>query len=244
MVTIDDQPWFVATDSLLGMGYPTTSNSMIIKKLDKCEVILKQIEEGVRSVNLISESGLYKLIMRSDKPQAKPFQDWVTKVVLPRYKQKPKLGMPVVDPIINPIVPAVGRSNPVKTMSSLEIAELTGKAHNDVLKDIRRILAAGDIDEGRFSSIYRDGMNREKLCYNLPRLECDLVITGYSIPYRVAILRRWQELEATVAEQQAPAKQLSVAEMTLMVLTNLQEQVSQLSLERDQAVYSLPISLY
>ncbi len=36
---------------------------------------------------LISESGLYKLIMRSDKPLAKPFQDWVTKEVLPSIRK-------------------------------------------------------------------------------------------------------------------------------------------------------------
>jgi prophage antirepressor-like protein len=36
---------------------------------------------------LISESGLYKLIMRSDKETAKPFQDWVTKEVLPSIRK-------------------------------------------------------------------------------------------------------------------------------------------------------------
>ena len=39
------------------------------------------------AANIISESGLYKLIMRSDKPQAKPFQDWVTKEVLPSIRK-------------------------------------------------------------------------------------------------------------------------------------------------------------
>lgn len=42
---------------------------------------------SVARITLISESGLYKLIMRSDKPQAKPFQDWVTKVVLPAIRK-------------------------------------------------------------------------------------------------------------------------------------------------------------
>lgn len=36
---------------------------------------------------LISESGLYRLILRSDKPQAGPFQDWVTQVVLPAIRK-------------------------------------------------------------------------------------------------------------------------------------------------------------
>lgn len=39
------------------------------------------------SVALVSESGLYKLIMRSDKPEAKAFQDWVTREVLPAVRK-------------------------------------------------------------------------------------------------------------------------------------------------------------
>ncbi len=36
---------------------------------------------------IISESGLYKLIMRSDKPEARAFQNWVTQVVLPSIRK-------------------------------------------------------------------------------------------------------------------------------------------------------------
>jgi len=82
------------------------------------------------------------------------------------------------------------------TMSSLEIAKLTGKDHADVLKDIRKVLIEVEIDEGKFSAIYLDSMNREKPCYNLPRRECDLVIAGYSAKYRLAIIDRWIELES------------------------------------------------
>lgn len=38
-------------------------------------------------VAVISESGLYKITMGSDKPQAKAFQDWVTKEVLPSIRK-------------------------------------------------------------------------------------------------------------------------------------------------------------
>ncbi len=40
-----------------------------------------------RPLVMLSESGLYKLVMRSDKPQAKRFQDWVTKDVLPAIRK-------------------------------------------------------------------------------------------------------------------------------------------------------------
>lgn len=44
-------------------------------------------EPNANQASVISESGLYKLIMRSDKPQAKAFQDWVTKEVLPSIRK-------------------------------------------------------------------------------------------------------------------------------------------------------------
>lgn len=43
--------------------------------------------KGGSQAKLITESGLYKLIMRSDKPEAKRFQDWVTREVLPAIRK-------------------------------------------------------------------------------------------------------------------------------------------------------------
>ena len=51
--------------------------------------------------------------------------------------------------------------NPV-TMTSREIAELTGKAHFNVLVDVRKMLSELGEDELKFQGIYRDGMNREQ----------------------------------------------------------------------------------
>lgn len=84
----------------------------------------------------------------------------------------------------------------VPTMSSLQIAEITGKPHRNVTGDIARILAEAEIDEQGFLRIYKDSYNREQKCYLLPRRECDLVVSGYSVKYRLAIIDRWHELEA------------------------------------------------
>ena len=82
-----------------------------------------------------------------------------------------------------------------KTMSSLEIAKLTGKSHSDVLYDIRTVLSQAGLGEGAYSSSYKSKQNKELPCFILPRMECDLVISGYSVPYRLAIIKRWHELE-------------------------------------------------
>jgi len=87
--------------------------------------------------------------------------------------------------------------NQSKTMSSLEIAELTGKQHKEVLRDIRNILDQAEISSAQFCSVYKDQQLIERPCFKLPRRECDLVIAGYSVKYRLAIIDRWQELEST-----------------------------------------------
>lgn len=93
MVVIDSTPWFVAADICKALSLTQPTNS--IRALDDNEKVfilksnlnLNTIPFPNRGAQLISESGLYKLIMRSDKPQAKPFQDWVTKVVLPAIRK-------------------------------------------------------------------------------------------------------------------------------------------------------------
>jgi len=101
------------------------------------------------------------------------------------------------------------------TMSSVEIAKLTGKTHDNVLKDIRRILDDVEIDHVQFNAIFLDAYKREQPCFNLPRIECDLVVSGYSAPYRFAIIKRWHELEK-------PKTQLELAREQVVLLERLE----------------------
>jgi len=87
VVTIEGNPWFVAKDVCDTLGYSASARGSILLKLDQSETSLERIQRDLRSVSVVSESGLYKLLMRSDKPEAKPFQDWVTKVVLPAIRK-------------------------------------------------------------------------------------------------------------------------------------------------------------
>lgn len=89
-MTIEDQPWFVATDICKLLYTMNGSNaSHFTRSLDEVEKLRgnRIPGKGGFSPLLISESGLYKLIMRSDKPTAKDFQDWVTKEVLPSIRK-------------------------------------------------------------------------------------------------------------------------------------------------------------
>lgn len=90
----------------------------------------------------------------------------------------------------------------VPTMTSKEIAELTEKSHGHVKRDIIAILKEAGIDPSKFGYTYIDGSNREQSAFRLPKRECDLVVSGYSVKYRLAIIDRWQELEQKQAAPQ------------------------------------------
>ena len=81
------------------------------------------------------------------------------------------------------------------TMSSLEIAELTGKRHDNVLADIRKMLKELDLVIPDFSGVYKNQQLINTPCFHLPKRECLILVSGYNIRMQAAIIRRWQELE-------------------------------------------------
>jgi phage antirepressor YoqD-like protein len=83
-------------------------------------------------------------------------------------------------------------------MSSKEIADLTGKRHDNVKRDIVVMLKDLKADALKFEDIYLDGRNREQVQYLLDREHTDCLLTGYSAELRMKVIRRWRELEARV----------------------------------------------
>lgn len=86
-------------------------------------------------------------------------------------------------------------------MSSREIASLTGKRHPDVKRDIQTMAADLKEDVSKFARIYFDAMNRKQTELLLDREHTDCLLTGYNAPLRMAVVRRWRELE-----EQAPPR--------------------------------------
>ncbi|QFT72171.1 Bro-N domain-containing protein [Ruegeria sp. THAF33] len=85
VVEIDGNPWFNAHDVVQVLGVKNTANA--IRPLHENETSVYRMNTSGRPSRIISESGLYKIIMRSDKPEARAFQDWVTQVVLPAIRK-------------------------------------------------------------------------------------------------------------------------------------------------------------
>ena len=84
----DGEPWFVLRDvcNVLGLGTP----ARVAERLDPDEVSQTHITDSMgrqQETTIINESGLYNVILRSDKPEAKPFRKWVTSEVLPTIRR-------------------------------------------------------------------------------------------------------------------------------------------------------------
>lgn len=93
------------------------------------------------------------------------------------------------------------------TMSSVEIAELTGKRHDNVLRDIRTTLAEVVGHQGllSFEGTYQHPQNGQRYgCYRLPQREVLILVSGYSVSLRARIIDRWAELECQAAAPQLP----------------------------------------
>lgn len=87
-VQIDGEPWFVLADfcrELEISHVKDTATRIDEDDLGQTEVIDRMGRS--QKVWIINESGLYTVILRSDKPQAKPFRKWVTSVVLPSIRK-------------------------------------------------------------------------------------------------------------------------------------------------------------
>ncbi len=86
-VIIDGEPWFVLAD--ICKILEINNSRMVAGRLDAEELMSVKLTSGGqrREMTAVSESGLYAVILRSDKPQAKPFRKWVTTEVLPTIRR-------------------------------------------------------------------------------------------------------------------------------------------------------------
>ena len=91
--------------------------------------------------------------------------------------------------------------NKDQRMTSLEIAEVTGKPHNDVLKAIRKMEEAWvNVQGGKFSLLQKtyvlpNGGTKQQPYYNLTKTECLYIATKFNDEARARLVLRWEQLE-------------------------------------------------
>ena len=106
----------------------------------------------------------------------------------------------------NQLIPIDEEKGKKRTMTSLQIAEITGKTHSNVMRDIRNILEQLE-EKHKFNfelmfKITKLGNNAERKdpYYLLTKKDCLLLARGYDANLRAKIINRWEELEENKRE--------------------------------------------
>lgn len=83
----DGEPWFVLKDVCRVLGISKYRGAAERLDPDEREPVRVDTPGGPQEMTCVNESGLYSVILRSDKPEAKPFRRWVTSEVLPSIRK-------------------------------------------------------------------------------------------------------------------------------------------------------------
>lgn len=119
-------------------------------------------------------------------------------------------------------------------MSSLEIAELTGKRHDNIVRDIRSLLKQGvshlNFEESSYKQPQPRGGYKELPCFELTKKGCLILASGYDAVLREKIIDRWEQLELEKRKPQTPQTYLEA----LKALVSSEEEKQRLAQEKQQ----------
>lgn len=117
-------------------------------------------------------------------------------------------------------------------MTSLQIAEITGRRHTDVMRAIRNMETAWEkVSERKFAlAEYQDEQGKPRPCYSLNKEECLYIATKFNDEARAKLIKRWKELEEQHQKPSVPQNYLEA----LKSLVKAEEEKQQLALENKQ----------
>lgn len=170
-ITIDDEPWWFAVDVCGVLDLENTARAVMgLDEDEKCEH--EHYSGSGRKPTLINESGLYSLILRSRKPEAKAFKRWVTREVLPEIR---KTG---------------GYFAPRSFAEALQLAanqQFEIEARNREIAEMRPVVQAHEVlTDSKSTAKIRDvakvlGYGQNKF---FQRLRDDKILDGNNVPYQ------------------------------------------------------------
>ena len=93
-LTIDGEPWFVAADVCRALSIGNNRQALSYLDEDEKGVITSDTLGGKQKLNTVNEPGLYSLVLRSRKPEAKAFKRWITHEVIPAIHRTGAYAVP------------------------------------------------------------------------------------------------------------------------------------------------------
>ena len=99
--------WVIAKDVTNILGYSLASNPLRMVPARHKGIRSVNTLRGLQKMICVTESGLYRLILRSDRPEAEPFMDWVTDEVLPEIRRTGQYTIPAQEQYLQNSKPAL-----------------------------------------------------------------------------------------------------------------------------------------
>lgn len=121
VVMIEGSPWFVAVDVALILGYASTKDATRVLDDDEKGGHILPTPGGAQEFTIINESGLFNLVLRSRRDEAKPFRKWVTAEVLPTIRRTGSYSL-------TPVAPAIDIGDPLVLAQQFIEAETARRA--------------------------------------------------------------------------------------------------------------------
>lgn len=128
-------------------------------------------------------------------------------------------------------------------MSSIEISELTGKPHANVMRDIKNLLIQGVSQINFDSASYKDKQGKERPMFNLTKKGCLILASGYNAVLREKIIDRWESLETGKATPmyQVPQSFADALMLAAQQQKQIEEQQKQIAVLEEQTAYTRTI---
>lgn len=147
----DGEPWWVLSDVCEVLEI--TNITKVTQRLDEDELTRLKVMSGgqMREMYLTNESGLYNVIIRSDKPKAKPFRKWITSEVIPSIRKTGGYGVPQMSQ--SELILKIAQNN-VELERRIAAAENETKAVSEKLDNALDVFTSPTLDN------WKDEMNR------------------------------------------------------------------------------------
>lgn len=154
-VSVDGELWFVLADICGVLGVTNVGN--VAARLDEADIRQTDISSGGqrRAVTIVSESGMYEVVIRSDKPEARRFRWWVTHEVIPAIR---RTGTYAVETPEQLMARAVVQAQEIIAARDQQIAELAPRAEawdeiadagtDYAVRDVAPMLSRAGIETG------------------------------------------------------------------------------------------------
>lgn len=114
-IVVDGDPFWVAADICETLGIRNSRSSIALLDEDEKGVHTVDTPSGQQEMTIVNEPGLYTLILKSRKPEAKQFKRWITHEVLPEIRKTGKYGGAPLGIANDPVLAVLGAAMEIRT---------------------------------------------------------------------------------------------------------------------------------